>query len=187
VSGFRRSYTALRSLRAPSPGIRNLDACRKRCRSSRQSSHRRAASFLERISSERAPRWSDSLVSTTRQQHFAPRHSPAPPAAARAPQVGNATAAPPISAMNSRRPIPKARRQQVGVGCGPAPEWPWCCLLRRYCTPTCGGVDRADGLREVPPVNSHAQRSDRGGSQVMAPSCLSAMSAFTVNIGGRAD
>src|SRR6266536_1044960 len=28
------------------------------------------------------------------------------------------------SAMNSRRPIPEARRQQVGVGCSSAPEWP---------------------------------------------------------------
>src|SRR6266516_3201332 len=73
--GSGASYTALRSLRAPSPGIRNLDACRKRRRSSRQSSHRRAASFLERISSEGEPRWSDFLVSTTRQQHFAARHS----------------------------------------------------------------------------------------------------------------
>ena len=117
-------------LRAPSPGIRNLDACRKRRRSSRQSSHRRAASFLERISSERDPRWSDLLVSTTRRQHLpldiaglaegCPKRGNLGRgincrAAAEKPSIagccaraasGHATAAPPISAMNSPPPHP---------------------------------------------------------------------------------
>ena len=55
LPGSGASCKAPGSLHAPSPGIRSLDACRKHRRSSRQSSGRLAASFLEPSSSEGEP------------------------------------------------------------------------------------------------------------------------------------